>query len=249
MFAMCTLLAVHNNTVCQSPDSSNRKKTDTSITKYGTGKLALLGHIRKVALPALKDSDGDGVPDQLDHEPNTPPGAEVDSHGRAIDTDGDGVPDYRDKEKLTPQKCFPVDSNGVGKCRESGCCAEVKRKLDSLEKVIRAVPSNDSEIASLPSIMFKAGSSELTGGDIDSLNKVATQIQGHPFCAVECILTTPRNKKNQQIQVRRFSNIVKYLLEIKGLHEKQVSQQYHDATDHENVFDLISVPLSRVKLR
>ncbi len=65
---------------------------------------------------ALPDSDGDCIPNQLDLEPNTPPGAAVDTHGRALDTDGDGVPDYKDKEKLTQQKCFPVDSNGVGVC-------------------------------------------------------------------------------------------------------------------------------------
>ena len=54
----------------------------------------------------LDDADGDGVTDQFDLEPNTPAGAKVDSHGRAIDTDGDGIPDYKDKEILTP--CAPA---------------------------------------------------------------------------------------------------------------------------------------------
>ena len=40
------------------------------------------------------DSDQDGVPDYLDREPNTPPGAVVDSKGRAVDTTGSGIPDY-----------------------------------------------------------------------------------------------------------------------------------------------------------
>lgn len=43
-----------------------------------------------------RDSDGDGVIDADDQCPGTPPGVSVDSRGCAPDTDGDGVPDYRD---------------------------------------------------------------------------------------------------------------------------------------------------------
>jgi hypothetical protein len=39
-----------------------------------------------------------------------------------LDTDGDGVMDSLDHEKITLQKCFPVDSNGVGSCPEVPCC-------------------------------------------------------------------------------------------------------------------------------
>ena len=44
------------------------------------------------------DSDGDGVPDDRDNCPNTPPGTQVDEFGCPIgpDSDGDGVPDDRD---------------------------------------------------------------------------------------------------------------------------------------------------------
>ncbi|MEB2781926.1 polymerase, partial [Algoriphagus sp. C2-6-M1] len=45
----------------------------------------------------LKDSDGDGVPDYLDKEPNTPAGARVNSAGMTLDSDGDGTPDHMDK--------------------------------------------------------------------------------------------------------------------------------------------------------
>ncbi|MFC2127601.1 thrombospondin type 3 repeat-containing protein [Bacteroidota bacterium] len=45
---------------------------------------------------ALIDSDGDGVVDQFDKEPNTPSGAKVYGNGVAVDTDSDGLPDYKD---------------------------------------------------------------------------------------------------------------------------------------------------------
>ncbi|MHC5201576.1 OmpA family protein [Myroides sp. LJL119] len=41
----------------------------------------------------LVDSDGDGVPDYLDLEPNTPAGALVDSRGRNIDLNNNGIAD------------------------------------------------------------------------------------------------------------------------------------------------------------
>jgi OmpA-OmpF porin, OOP family len=67
-----------------------------------------------------KDSDGDGVPDNLDKCPNTPKGVKVDVFGCPLDKDGDGVPDYLDKCPDTPQGIAvdvngcPLDSDGDG---------------------------------------------------------------------------------------------------------------------------------------
>jgi len=41
----------------------------------------------------LKDTDGDGVADYLDQEPNSAPGAVVDTKGVTIDHNGNGIPD------------------------------------------------------------------------------------------------------------------------------------------------------------
>ncbi|MFV0149450.1 OmpA family protein [Empedobacter falsenii] len=41
----------------------------------------------------LKDTDGDGVADYLDQEPDSAPGAVVDTHGVTIDHNGNGIPD------------------------------------------------------------------------------------------------------------------------------------------------------------
>ena len=48
------------------------------------------------------DSDGDGVPDNLDKCPNTPPGAKVDANGCELDSDHDGVIDRLDRCPNTP---------------------------------------------------------------------------------------------------------------------------------------------------
>jgi len=57
------------------------------------------------------DSDGDGIADDKDLCPNTPPGVTVDEFGCPLDTDGDGVPDYLDNCPNTP-KGMKVDKNG-----------------------------------------------------------------------------------------------------------------------------------------
>jgi OmpA-OmpF porin, OOP family len=64
------------------------------------------------AAEMLKDEDGDGVPDRLDRETNTPKDCPVDTRGESLDSDGDGVKDCDDKEPYTAPG-YPVDPNGV----------------------------------------------------------------------------------------------------------------------------------------
>lgn len=58
-----------------------------------------------------RDSDDDGIPNDIDQCPNTPKGVQVDEFGCPVDKDHDGVPDYIDKCPNTPQG-VQVDANG-----------------------------------------------------------------------------------------------------------------------------------------
>jgi outer membrane protein OmpA-like peptidoglycan-associated protein len=92
--------------------------------KDGIGKdaAAINARLAYAALHPVKapDSDGDGVPDSLDEEPNTPSGAEVDAVGRARDDDGDGVPNGIDRHPNTragtmvDQWGVPIDTDHDG---------------------------------------------------------------------------------------------------------------------------------------
>jgi len=79
------------------------------------------------------DSDGDGVPDNLDKCPNTPKGVAVYSDGCPLDLDGDGVPDYLDKCPGTPKGTVvnasgcPADSDGDGVPDELDKCPNTAR--------------------------------------------------------------------------------------------------------------------------
>ena len=65
--------------------------------------------VRKVFL--ARDSDGDGVPDDADECPGTPPGVQVDASGCSVDSDGDGVADDVDACPDTPRGAI-VDHRG-----------------------------------------------------------------------------------------------------------------------------------------
>lgn len=77
--------------------------------------------VRKVV-----DSDGDGVPDDLDKCPGTPAGTVVDSNGCPADDDGDGVTNDLDKCPGTPAGAkvdatgceLDSDGDGVGDSRD-----------------------------------------------------------------------------------------------------------------------------------
>lgn len=64
------------------------------------------------------DTDGDGVKDKDDVEPNTPLGVAVDKQGKALDVDGDFIPDYLDKCKTEAgttktNGCPDKDNDGI----------------------------------------------------------------------------------------------------------------------------------------
>lgn len=73
------------------------------------------GTIKVIFVPKPEDSDGDGVPDDIDECPGTPAGVAVDDKGcpveAAQDSDGDGVPDDVDACPGTPAG-MEVDASG-----------------------------------------------------------------------------------------------------------------------------------------
>jgi len=78
----------------------------------GSKPMAEKAVVREAAAaPVVLDTDGDGVPNDLDKCLDTPAGVKVDLDGCPLDTDGDGVYDYLDQCPDTP-KGVKVDSNG-----------------------------------------------------------------------------------------------------------------------------------------
>jgi OOP family OmpA-OmpF porin len=102
------------------------------------------------------DSDGDGVPDDLDRCPGTPAGVKVDAAGCPLDSDHDGVPDYLDRCPGTPVG-LKVDAVGCevqelvlrGVTFETGSAkltAQSTETLDSVVAVLRQRPNAKAEV-------------------------------------------------------------------------------------------------------
>jgi outer membrane protein OmpA-like peptidoglycan-associated protein len=191
----------------------------------------------KIPTPVLPDADGDGVTDQFDMEPNTPSGAPVDVRGVAKDSDGDGVPDYKDKELLTPQKCFPVDADGVGNCPEPACCTELRNRIDS-----GLVAGGNCGLTNLPSVQFRAGRATLSKDAMGLLESAASQIKGSPNCRVKVIGhigTGQSSKRAQQLSWDRVNTVIRYLVEKQGISEDRFIFSYQEEGEGDpNTVDL-----------
>ena len=198
---------------------------------YAYSELNAPKHMKlpKVVLP---DADGDGVTDQFDLEPNTPAGVKVDSHGRALDTDGDGVPDYKDKELLTPQKCFPVNADGVGTCPEPACCQELRGLLANYH------PAPACTLSDLPSITFKKGA-KLSADATKLLDAAAAKIKANPDCKVKVVGHPTASKAAQQLSYDRVESVIKYLVDKQGISESRFIFSYDGGAGDANTIDLL----------
>ncbi len=200
--------------------------------EFAYGELSNPKHM-KLPKITLDDADGDGVTDQFDLEPNTPPGAPVDTHGVSKDTDGDGVPDYRDKELLTLQNCFPVDEDGIGNCPEPECCKEMR------EKFAGGPPQNwECKINNLPSIQFNGNSVRLNRNAIGILESVAQQLRANPGCKVRIAGHGTSNKAAQQLSWDRVNAVMKFLVEKQGIADNRFIFEYGTEGDP-NTVDLM----------
>lgn len=79
----------------------------------GEDKFAdLEARVAKIEADML-DSDGDGVPDYLDQEPNTPAGVYVDTKGRTLDKNSNNIPDFMEAG-LDAKYALKGDGTGEG---------------------------------------------------------------------------------------------------------------------------------------
>lgn len=136
------------------------------------------------------DSDGDGVPDNLDQCPGTPPGTRVDEKGCPVatgrDSDGDGVPDDQDQ--------CPDTAPGV-KVDAKGCAIE--------------------QTVVLQNVNFETNSAVLTGQATHVLDGVAGTLKGQANINVEIDGYTDSSGSpnyNQVLSQQRAESVRQYLI-------------------------------------
>lgn len=179
------------------------------------------------SMPA-KDSDGDGVPDNLDQCPGTPAGAPVDAKGCPLYSDGDGVPDYLDKcpgtpsgVKVDPDGC-PLDSDGDGVPDYLDKCPNTPKgaKVDA-----DGCPPGGETLAIVTNINFDFDSATIRGDSAQKLARVVTILKDNPAVRVRIeghTDSTGPEKYNLGLSYRR-AQAVKGYLEGRGIASNRLS--------------------------
>jgi len=171
---------------------------------------------------APSDSDGDGVPDDMDKCPGTPAGVKVDQSGCPLDTDGDGVPDFQDKCPGTP---------GGVKVDATGCPLDTDE--DGVPDYLDKCPNTPKGAkvdargcwAYQGSVLFELNKAELRPQSFPTLNNGAEVLKRNPGLKVEiqgytCDLGTEEH--NLKLSEKRASAVYDYLLKM-GVSESQIS--------------------------
>ncbi|MDX1514953.1 MAG: OmpA family protein [Gammaproteobacteria bacterium] len=166
------------------------------------------------------DSDGDGVPDDVDECPGTPPEARgmVDAKGCPKYSDADGVPDYLDKCPGTPAGVkvdadgCPVDSDGDG-------VADYVDKCPNTPKGVR-VDTNGcplvGDVAIVTNINFDFDSAKIRDDAKGKLARVINTLKENPDVRVRIeghADSTGPADYNQGLSERRAEAVRKYLVD------------------------------------
>jgi outer membrane protein OmpA-like peptidoglycan-associated protein len=194
------------------------------VFKLGKQKSYTIWGSDEVKKPVFDftDSDGDGVLDKLDVEPNTPVGAMVYGNGTAVDSDKDGVIDFKDKCPLeygpvSNQGCpLVLDSDGDGIIDKEDKCPKTpgvienngcpKQQTDSITKKIALLVTN---------VYFDTNSDiikDVSLNDLDEIADLMKKIPNVKFIIEGHTDNTNSDSYNLQLSKRRAASVKMFLV-------------------------------------
>lgn len=163
----------------------------------------------------LRDIDGDGVPDLIDEEEDTPKGALVNSKGIAY------TKEELDFEQIKV-KSAPMDSAEIG-----------NQKDNEMEKLLRQM------MPEMPTISFFPGTNRVEEENYTQLHQVAKVMEMYP--AIKLIVIGNTTNVPQILAYQRAYNTITYLIDHYGILQKRLVITYDDLRDekeHTVAFDV-----------
>lgn len=124
----------------------------------------------------ITDSDGDGIIDIFDLEPDSPEGAIVDVKGRTLDSDGDGIPDHLDAEPYSPSG-YEVDEQGRAIIPDYVTEEQVR---DIVNEIVNSKLDNIKMEWYLPTIHFDLDKYVIKSEYYGDLHQIAQVMKTHP---------------------------------------------------------------------
>lgn len=179
--------------------------------------------------PEPRDTDGDGIVDEHDACPATPPGALVDAAGCPLDEDLDGIADGLDRCPGTPRGA-PVDPSGCSVVSDSDadgvpdgldrCPATPAHVLVDAEGCPRDTRFQVAGPVVLPGVRFDTASVRLTEEARDVLNSVAESLRGRTDLRVEVGGHADAEEPDEERLAQRRAESVRAYLIAQGVPEE-----------------------------
>jgi OOP family OmpA-OmpF porin len=223
-------LCIYTVLVGDNPEGSDLLKKIAAAGQCGlhtsadsiVSEAGMVEFVKTVFLSERPDSDGDGVPDDVDQCPNTPKGVKVDAAGCPLDSDGDGVPDYLDQCPGTP-KGAAVDKKG---CLLDSDGDGVPNSLDKCPNTPKGARVDERGCwAFLGTFLFGLNKSDLKPEVLPALNNAVNILRENPDLKVEiqgytCNLGSAAY--NQKLSEKRALSVYHYLVD-RGIAKRRLS--------------------------
>ncbi|MEL6355909.1 MAG: OmpA family protein [Bacteroidota bacterium] len=203
---------------------------------------------------ATRDSDGDGIVDAIDQEPNTPANVPVDTKGRTLDSDKDGVPDFRDREPFFPPRPGEeVDENGIVTNRIDKPVTEerVQEMIDAAISNARlnnttVVEGSDLRELFIPMIYFPLNKYTVKYSDYGTLANVAQVMEKNPGLRLVVQGFTDKvgdTDTNDRLSYLRAKAVIDHLVNQHGVSRSRLVLQW--SGEDQNVVPLNQTYLNR----
>lgn len=198
--------------------------------------------VKKRTEEALKDSDGDGVIDAVDQEPDTPSNAPVDTRGRTLDSDKDGVADFRDKEPFYPPRSGErVNADGVVVNPISSGGVTEERVKELISEALQSYTGGNGSGGSgsvtewfLPMIHFGSESASIKYSDYGTLASLGRMLKGN--ANLKLVITghtdqTGNEEFNDYLSYMRAKAVVDHLVANQGIARGRLIIQWKGKND------------------